>query len=810
MKNNIYKKIFRSIFLIVFFVFISINTTNAENSLNGNIIEKIEDSVLPSGTITYSTTKKTRSNVTTTLHLKSGERILNNNGNNKFTFTQNGSFTFRYLDINNQLNEVKAEVNNIVKSGENGDLQGQGYEDIHISTVTGRQFKEYRQNIDGWESKYPITHLPSVWSSGWRSECGSVSTITLGSGYSTSATFADVTSKLESTGGNTQLDSWVYSYTGQYLDWSYSYSKSTIANRLSNGEVAILHSTSSLVSSSGTHFMTLLDISEDKSKVYLSNPWMGSDYQGWITFDQLSAIFNKIGFVENTGDIPKYIDSGNDDDNTEIREDKIFFIGDSWMEILQAYEIAKSPNSYFYSQSGENADWVLDTYSSMNIPNDASCIVVEFGLNNFDNWSKTQELANKLANDYPKLKIFVLQTPHICSGYTPYPNFNDRVDRYNENMRNYCKDKERIIFINPTTNIVADNGTGYLKDEYAMDPDDTDLGGGKIHLNYQGTKIWYDDIVNCIKETSSEEVQLTNIKIKQAPSKTEYNEGENFSTSGMKVEAEYSDGTKKEITNYTVKNGNNLKANQTSVTISYTEGEVTKTVDQSITVNKKTLTEIKVVTEPTKKAYTEGESFNKSGMKVEAVYNNGTRKEITDYTISNGNNLQANQTSVTISYTEDGVTKTVEQAITVTKKDTLRFESRTYEITEENGTKYIEKVVSDTSIKTFKDQIVTNGTIKVYKDNQEITSEESLIATGMEIRVNFNNTEGKYIVVVTGDLVGKGKKDAVSLLKLARYNAKIDLDLNGAYLKAAEIYKDGKYGDIKDILKLSRELANLE
>ena len=116
----------------------------------------------------------------------------------------------------------------------------------------------------------------------------------------------------------------------------------------------------------------------------------------------------------------------------------------------------------------------------------------------------------------------------------------------------------------------------------------------------------------------------------------------------------------------------------------------------------------------------------------------------------------------------------------------------------------------NTSIEKFKKQIETNGTIKIYINKEEINNKDNLITTGAEIIVNFNNTKTKYIAVVIGDLVGNGKIDNVNMLKLARYNAKIDLDLKDAYLKAADIYRDGEYGNIKDLLKMARVLAKIE
>lgn len=67
--------------------------------------------------------------------------------------------------------------------------------------------------------------------------------------------------------------------------------------------------------------------------------------------------------------------------------------------------------------------------------------------------------------------------------------------------------------------------------------------------------------------------------------------------------------------------------------------------------------------------YIEGENFNRNGLQVVASYNDGSSKVITDYIVTDGENLRLGQESVTISYTENGVTKTVEQPITVKAKE---------------------------------------------------------------------------------------------------------------------------------------------
>ena len=92
------------------------------------------------------------------------------------------------------------------------------------------------------------------------------------------------------------------------------------------------------------------------------------------------------------------------------------------------------------------------------------------------------------------------------------------------------------------------------------------------------------------EELLSEEDATTNealksIKVTTQPTKKSYTEGDKFDPTGMVIMAEYSDGTTKTITGYTVTNGGKLVSGQTSVTISYKDGDVTKETTQAITVS---------------------------------------------------------------------------------------------------------------------------------------------------------------------------------------------------------------------------------
>lgn len=79
------------------------------------------------------------------------------------------------------------------------------------------------------------------------------------------------------------------------------------------------------------------------------------------------------------------------------------------------------------------------------------------------------------------------------------------------------------------------------------------------------------------------------------------------------------------------------------------------------------LASIAITTPPAKTTYTVGETFDPAGMVVEATYSNGAKAVATGYSYTPSTALTDGTTAVTIQYTEGGVTKTAEQAITVSK-----------------------------------------------------------------------------------------------------------------------------------------------
>ena len=83
------------------------------------------------------------------------------------------------------------------------------------------------------------------------------------------------------------------------------------------------------------------------------------------------------------------------------------------------------------------------------------------------------------------------------------------------------------------------------------------------------------------------------------------------------------------------------------------------------------LTGIAITTPPTKTEYKVGENFDPSGMIVTASYDNGISSVVSGYTYSPASFETAGTTTVTISYSEVGVTKTA--TLTVTVKQAVKI-----------------------------------------------------------------------------------------------------------------------------------------
>lgn len=167
----------------------------------------------------------------------------------------------------------------------------------------------------------------------------------------------------------------------------------------------------------------------------------------------------------------------------------------------------------------------------------------------------------------------------------------------------------------------------------------------------------------------------TGIEVTTAPTKTSYKAGEKINLAGMVVKVNFSDGSSQDITSqctFSPSAGTTVYEDTTKINVTWVwvVANTTYQTSQAITVTR-VLSSIAITTQPTKRNYTKGEALNLSGMVVKATFNSGNSAVVTSYTTSpaNGSTLSTTGTiTVTVSYTENGVTKTASTTVTVSIK----------------------------------------------------------------------------------------------------------------------------------------------
>ena len=179
--------------------------------------------------------------------------------------------------------------------------------------------------------------------------------------------------------------------------------------------------------------------------------------------------------------------------------------------------------------------------------------------------------------------------------------------------------------------------------------------------------------------------ELDRIYIAKQPDKTSYIVNECFDKTGLVVDAVYkqtwNDGhvtyRTEYNTTYDVDTSTVLTLMDTKVIVSKTDRGTTKTTDVAITVADEIvnteLDSISIANHADKLSYIKGESFDKTGLVVDAVYKNTYRsgnitytvKPNVAYSVDTAKSLIPDDVSMDIIFTDNGITKHTEENITV-------------------------------------------------------------------------------------------------------------------------------------------------
>ena len=207
-------------------------------------------------------------------------------------------------------------------------------------------------------------------------------------------------------------------------------------------------------------------------------------------------------------------------------------------------------------------------------------------------------------------------------------------------------------FVEPTVTVKYSDATSeVINTGYTIDSKDLSTPGKKtITVTYSGFNVSYDIYIT--KST------LTGISV--TPNKTNYYVGDNFSSEDVTVIASYSSTKQKEVTPTSVSGFNNKASGTQKIKITYTEGDISFSKTYEITMNPVVLTSIEITKNPTKMTYNVKDNFDISGMVITAHYDNGSTKEVqNEVTYEKTLSSASNSYSITFTYGENGVEKTV-------------------------------------------------------------------------------------------------------------------------------------------------------
>ena len=199
-----------------------------------------------------------------------------------------------------------------------------------------------------------------------------------------------------------------------------------------------------------------------------------------------------------------------------------------------------------------------------------------------------------------------------------------------------------------------DNTTTPVTGDYTYSDGPLAAGQQTVTITYQGK--------TATVSVNVQKLEVTEIKVTTQPTKIKYFVGDKFDPAGMTVTATYNSGKTENITNITAQNAQGvswtpkegLTESTTKITITY-QG---KTAEVSVNVQKVEVTGITVTAGPSKTEYFVGDTFDPTGMKLTATYNNNQTEEITNITAENTQG---------VSWTPaEGFTQTGQQTVTIT------------------------------------------------------------------------------------------------------------------------------------------------
>ena len=335
------------------------------------------------------------------------------------------------------------------------------------------------------------------------------------------------------------------------------------------------------------------------------------------------------------------------------------------------------------------------------------------------------------------------------------------------------------LTLSPTSSSLADySGTLTFTSSTYHSVNFKAYGGNNSSLGISGLELKYTSYSSGDPAPTVSSIQITN-----APTKLTYIEGEYFDPTGLLIKATYSDDSKATI-EYALHSSDfsfepslttQLATSNISVTITY--GGASES--QAITVNAVALQSITLSNITS--SYYVGDAF--VAPTVTANRNNGNNTVVTSGVNITGYNMnQPGTQEVTVSYTENGVTKTAKYNITVTEIAISSLEL---------SNKKTAYFVGDTFVKPTVTAHYNNGDTADVTSGATFTGYNMANAGNQTVTVSYSDKSTTYQITVTAVVV-----DSLSIS-----NQKTSYNIGDTFVKPTVTahYNNGTTNDVTSL-----------
>lgn len=303
------------------------------------------------------------------------------------------------------------------------------------------------------------------------------------------------------------------------------------------------------------------------------------------------------------------------------------------------------------------------------------------------------------------------------------------------------------------------------------------IGSYSIQKNNSGPQFgsYADTQTDIWLEEAAEASPLASISVDASGATTVFHVGDAFTHEGVVVTATYEDASTKDVTSKATFSGYNMETvGSQEVTVSYTEGEVTKTATYGITVNA---------------IPTHNVTWSVNGTTTTESYKEGAA-------ITFPTNLADVEGKTFVGWTESAIAGVTDDAPTFVTSATMGTEALTFYAVFAEKTPGTQTTVTDVLSKTtlgqigstnnyadFSEKSISNGSNAVYAGN-------CILVEVIQIRSNNNNSG-----IVSTTSGGTLKSVTVTWTDGTTSGRTLDIyGCNTAYAKASDLYDSNKQG----------------